>query len=118
MRCHFTAFVLLACLGCTRTPPDEVPPAEVPPALSPDEASVERDDPGPGIGIDYQNGDVTRRDDSGRVLWNVKRLSKLTGAARQPLVLHDAERIYLGQDDGITALDTRSGEVVWQGEGS
>jgi outer membrane protein assembly factor BamB len=82
---------------------------------SPDEAAA-RDDPGPGVEVDYRAGRVKRRDPSGRLLWTVKLGAPLLGH-REPHVLHDEHCIYLTDQDGITALDARTGRAVWHAKG-
>jgi outer membrane protein assembly factor BamB len=110
MRLLVLAFLVVAGVACLAQPPD------VPPPLHPKEVSVAGDDPGPGVEVDYQTGTVTRRDSSRKVLWTANLAGNLIGH-RDPHVVHDAERIYLGHDDGITALDVKAGKIAWHAKG-
>jgi hypothetical protein len=105
--CSLVCF-FVACLSCLGAPPKGVPPP-----LHPKEVRGPRDDPGPGVDIDYRGGRVTRRDGAGQLLWSVQVASNLLGV-RDPHVLHDAERLYLGHAEGLTALDLKTGKVAWQ----
>src|SRR5262245_8109917 len=67
MRAH-----LLLCLSLLTSETPAAPPLPVPPPLHPKEVSGARDDPGPGVQIDYRKGTVSRRDAGGRLLWTVK----------------------------------------------
>jgi len=102
------------CLACRALAAE--PSLNVPPPLHPKEVSTNSDDPGPGIDIDYQTGQVSRRDAGGRLLWT-KQLKGGLGNHREPHVLHDAARIYLTHRDGITALDRKTGKTAWHAKG-
>jgi outer membrane protein assembly factor BamB len=69
-----------------------------------------------GVSIDHQSHEVSRRDLSGRLLWSV-RLDGSLGSVRPPHDQCDAERLYLSHDDGVTALDMKTGKVVWHAKG-
>ncbi len=112
MRQTLPALLLLACLCGVGT---SAPP--VPPRLHPNEVSGPRDDPGPGVVVDYRTGEVTRSDAVGQKLWTVELGGNLLGRHREPHVLHDKERIYFSVNDGISALDVKTGKVVWQFKG-
>jgi outer membrane protein assembly factor BamB len=98
-----------ACSGNAREP--------VPPPLHPKESSAVTDDPGPGVDINYQTNRITRRDPAGRVLWTLELSGNLLGSHREPHALHDANRLYLSHAEGITALDSRTGKLVWHAKG-
>jgi len=97
------------CSGNAREP--------VPPPLHPNECRTVTDDPGPGVEINYQTARITRRDPAGRVLWTTELGGSLLGLHREPHALHDANRLYLTRSDGITALDSRTGKLVWHAKG-
>jgi hypothetical protein len=112
------SFMLLLFLSCA-TGADKTSDA-VPPPLHPNEVSVERDKPGPGVDIHYKGGRptgrITRHDAAGHLLWTAQLDGRL-GAHREPHVLHDADRIYLSHNDGVTALDMKAGKVAWHAKG-
>jgi hypothetical protein len=65
---------------------------------------------------DYDRaGQVTRREGE-RVVWTTK-LTGPVGGVRPPHLLADAERVYVTNDDGVTALDAKSGKVAWRSKG-
>jgi outer membrane protein assembly factor BamB len=115
MRPHFLLFLLSVCLVQVKGG-STAPPVSVPPPLSPKEVGGVSDDPGPGVSVDYRGRRITRRDPSGRLLWTLQ-LKDDIGAHREPHVLHDSERIYLSQGDGVTALDSKTGKIAWHSRG-
>jgi outer membrane protein assembly factor BamB len=69
-----------------------------------------------GVSIDRGTNEVSRRDLSGRLLWSV-RLEGYLGRHREPHDQYDAERLYLSHNDGVTALDMKTGKQVWHTKG-
>jgi hypothetical protein len=89
-------------------------PAEAPRADQPGQgkAAPRR----PEFEIDYDANRVVCRDTSGKVRWSA-RLEGYLGRNRPPHLLHDAERAYVSNAGGVTALDARTGKAVWHSEG-
>src|SRR5262249_60797615 len=56
--------------------------------------------------------DVVRLDEAGRVLWR-SHVNGSLGGVRPPHVVHDDDRVYFTNKDGITALDARDGTLRW-----
>src|SRR5262245_60430692 len=69
-----------------------------------------------GVEIDRDGKQVLRKDDSGKAIWSTP-LEGYLGGVRPPHLLLDAERVYVTQDDAVTALDSRSGKVLWHSAG-
>ena len=66
------------------------------------------EEPASDLAIDYDAGQVVRRDPSGQVLWATP-LEGYLGRVRPPHLLADADRVYVTHGDGVTALDRRTG---------
>jgi hypothetical protein len=65
---------------------------------------------------DYDpEGQITRRDGE-RVVWSTT-LDNTVHAHREPHLVHDAERVYVTHDGGVTALDAKAGKIVWRSKG-
>jgi hypothetical protein len=94
---------------------------DAPPELDPTFFSLLDDDPVQGeepheVYIDYQKSCVIARTPTGEVDWSVQ-LNGPFGYVRDPHILTDGERVYLSHQDGVTALDRRSGDVLWHATG-
>jgi hypothetical protein len=70
----------------------------------------------PGITIDYQTQSVESRDKDGKLLWLVP-LKKSLAMHRDPHFLLDAEHVYVSHAFGVSALDRKTGRVLWFSEG-
>jgi outer membrane protein assembly factor BamB len=57
---------------------------------------------------------VERRDTTGRVVWS-RALEPRYRYALEPV--HDSTHVYVGEDDGVTALDALTGRVAWHRPG-
>jgi hypothetical protein len=68
----------------------------------------------PRYDIDRE-GRVTRSEGE-RAVWTTK-LDGTFGAHRDPHLVYDDRRVYLTHDDGVTALDAKTGKVVWHTKG-
>jgi hypothetical protein len=66
--------------------------------------------------LDHKGQRVIRRAGSGKVVWS-SRLDGYLGLVRPPHLLHDEARVYVTHQDGVTALDAKSGKVVWRSKG-
>jgi outer membrane protein assembly factor BamB len=76
-----------------------------------------RDDaPPPELRVDCWKNLVVRHDEQGVVKWSIT-LEGPLGRARPPHSQHDEARAYLTHDDGVTALDWNTGQVVWHSPG-
>jgi outer membrane protein assembly factor BamB len=82
-------------------------------ALNADGISGQGRDP---FAIDYDANRVLRRDMAGKVV-RATRLDGSLGSSREPDLAWDAERVYVTHGDGVTALDARTGKVVWHTKG-
>jgi outer membrane protein assembly factor BamB len=71
-----------------------------------------RPDP-PSFAID--KGYVVRRDD-GQVRWST-RLGPAPDVLRPPHLVWDAKRVYVRHSDGVTALSTATGIILWHSPG-
>src|SRR5438105_2415201 len=74
------------------------------------------EEPASDLAIDYDAGQVVRRDPSGGVS-GATPLEGDLGRARPPHLLADADRVYVTHGDGVTALDRRTGTVLWPSPG-
>ena len=72
------------------------------------------DQPAPRYSYD-RHGQVTRHEGE-RAVWTTK-LTGNVGGVRPPHLLSDDERVYVTHDDGVTALDAKTGKVVWHSKG-
>jgi outer membrane protein assembly factor BamB len=70
----------------------------------------------PGITLDYLTHSVESRDKDGKLLWSVP-LKKSLAMHRDPHFLSDAERVYVSHAFGVSALDRKTGRVLWFSEG-
>lgn len=59
-----------------------------------------------------EDEDVVRLDEAGRTLWRTQ-VGKSLGGVRPPHVVHDDDRVYVSDGDGITALDSHRGALLW-----
>src|SRR5262245_20260138 len=75
----------------------------------PDEAG-----PAAPFAIDHDARCVVGRD--GMMEWST-RLEGYLGLVRPPHLLFDKERVYVTHGDGVTALDVRTGVVLWHSPG-
>ena len=84
------------------------------------EAQSDNDDyfqrPREDVRIDYDNHRVSRRDPAGLHSWSTPLEGNL-GGVRPPDLLGDADRVYVSHGDGVTALDYRTGAVLWHSPG-
>lgn len=71
---------------------------------------------GDTIAIEHDAHRVVRRDTAGNLIWATP-LDGYLGLVRPPHLLTDAERAYVTHEDGVTALDARTGAVVWHTTG-
>jgi outer membrane protein assembly factor BamB len=69
-----------------------------------------------GYEIDYKTHRVLRRDGSGKVLWSTQ-LGGYAGGVRPPHLLWDADRVYVTDGDGVTALSAKTGKSAWHTKG-
>jgi hypothetical protein len=72
--------------------------------------------PKPRYALDPDANRVIRRDASGKVRWAAK-LDGYLGRVRPPHLVWDAERAYVTHAHGVTALDAKTGKVVWHARG-
>jgi hypothetical protein len=86
------------------TPEDENLPEEV----TPDAAR--------GVRIDHDAKRVVRKDAASNILWATP-LDGYLGGVRPPHVQADDARAYITHADGVTALDVRTGAVLWHSAG-
>ena len=70
----------------------------------------------PEVEIDYRAGKVVRRDAAGKVLWS-KELSGDFSMHREPHLLADAKRVYVSHGGGVSALDRKTGKLLWHAAG-
>ena len=78
----------------------------------------------PRIEVDAKAGEIVCRDSEGRVQWTTRVTGRLplisphhphhTGG---PETVTDGERIFAPVGSGITSLDIRTGEILWQSDG-
>jgi outer membrane protein assembly factor BamB len=69
-----------------------------------------------GVTINRESNEISRRDLSGRLLWSVRLAGDLDWV-RPPQDHCDAERLYISHNDGVTALDMKTGKVLWHTKG-
>jgi outer membrane protein assembly factor BamB len=69
----------------------------------------------PEFVIDNDANSVLRRD-AGKVTWS-RKLDGYLGLVRPPHLVSDADRVYVTNDGGVTALDARTGKVLWHSPG-
>lgn len=86
-----------------RASPAASPPADPPP-------------PCPEFSIDYGGQMVLRRSPSGRLLWATA-LKGVGLDSRGPDLAWGGGGVYAAQGDGVTALDARTGKVLWRSKG-
>ena len=70
----------------------------------------------PDVRVDTKTNVVSRHDASGRLLWSV-RMGGYLHLVRPPHSQWDKERVYISHDDGVTALDMKTGKMVWHSKG-
>ncbi len=68
------------------------------------------------LGADEDAHRVVKRDSANNVLWSTPLDGRLY-RARPPDLLTDAARTYVTHEDGVTALDSASGAVLWHSPG-
>ena len=71
---------------------------------------------GPAFVIDHDSGRVMRCDPKGQIQWST-RLDGYLGLVRPPHLQWDERQVYVSHEDGVTALDARSGTVLWHSKG-
>jgi outer membrane protein assembly factor BamB len=81
------------------------------------EADLEPESPKLSVEIDHNTNKVGRKDEAGQVMWSVT-LNGYLGSVRPPHLLLDADRTYISHGDGVTALNGRTGKMVWHSPGS
>jgi outer membrane protein assembly factor BamB len=59
---------------------------------------------------------IVRHDRHGRVIWATQLEGDL-GGVRPPHLIADAQRLYVANGGGVTALDVGSGKIVWNSSG-
>jgi len=62
------------------------------------------------------HGQISRQDSRGQKRWS-KVLEGDTGGVRPPHLLADTKRVYLAHEDGVSALDSATGAIVWRSPG-
>jgi hypothetical protein len=96
----------------------DLEPAET--ALEPPEIDVEPDpepaESNPDVVIDQDTHQALWPGLNGATVWSVP-LEGYLGGTRPPHFLSDADRVYVTHQDGVTALDRRTGKVLWQSRG-
>lgn len=110
-----TAAVVALYRARDRFAPGPVPSARV----TPEDENISEDDgpdPAHGIDIDEAANRVTRKDVAGTTLWSTPLDGRL-GGVRHPHVQADVGRAYVTHADGVTALDVRTGAVLWHSPG-
>jgi outer membrane protein assembly factor BamB len=70
----------------------------------------------PPFTVDSKAGQVIARGTDGKPRWATSLKGRI-GGVRPPHLLWDTKRVYVNQNDGITALDAKTGEVRWQSDG-
>jgi outer membrane protein assembly factor BamB len=93
-------------------------PTELTQVTPEDENLSEDDESGPplGVRIDHEANRVVRENLAGKALWTTP-LDGYLGRVRPPHVLADDTRAYVTHADGVTALDVRTGAVLWHSPG-
>jgi outer membrane protein assembly factor BamB len=92
---------------------DPVPPPEPlarAPGLQPEPPIL------PRVEVDDDANRVVRRAVAGEVLWSTTLDGKI-GDSDDPVLVCDAERVYLSHQDGVTALDAATGRELWHARG-
>lgn len=79
-------------------------------------AGPEPNRPRPEFDIDHDGNRVVCHDAEGRVRWSTP-LQGYLGRVRPPHLLHDAERVYVTHQDGVTALHRQTGKPLWHSVG-
>src|SRR5262249_15815143 len=59
---------------------------------------------------------VVCRDVANQVLWSVAFEGRLDGV-RPPHLIFDTQAVYVSQGDGVTALDGKTGKILWHSAG-
>jgi outer membrane protein assembly factor BamB len=67
----------------------------------------------PAFALDRNGKEVDRL---GETPWRTA-LQEYVGGVRPPHLVWDSERVYVTNNDGVTALDARTGKVLWQAKG-
>jgi outer membrane protein assembly factor BamB len=70
----------------------------------------------PEFALDYDAHQVISRDAAGEVRW-ATRLDGDLGSGPGPHLLWDRERIYVTHGGGVTALDAKTGKILWHAKG-
>jgi outer membrane protein assembly factor BamB len=65
--------------------------------------------------IDHEVNRVVCRD-AGRIRWSTP-LKGYLGLVRPPHLLADTERVYVTHESGVTALDAKTGKILWRSKG-
>jgi outer membrane protein assembly factor BamB len=81
------------------------------------EADPEPESPKLPVEIDKTANRVLRKDEAGQRIWSVT-LDGYLGGVRPPHLLLDGDRVYISRGDGVTALNGRTGQIVWHSAGS
>jgi len=71
---------------------------------------------GDTIDLNHDANQVLRRDAAGNLIWATP-LDGYLGLVRPPHLLTDGVRAYVSHADGVTALDARTGAVLWHSPG-
>jgi hypothetical protein len=92
----------------------DIDPVALPvPAPDPNEVDLDPQGPPPEVRIDYDAHAVVR---TGPARWSTH-LDGYLGQGRNLDLLHDSDRVYVKHGGGVTALDGRSGKVLWHSAG-
>jgi hypothetical protein len=67
--------------------------------------------------VNSKTGLITRRDESDKVIWSTALEGDLSEVS-PPQILSDAHRVYVRCGDGVSALDWKTGKVLWSSEGA
>jgi outer membrane protein assembly factor BamB len=69
----------------------------------------------PKIAMEKDNK-IVKRDGSGKITWSTT-LDGPLGRHRDPHLLLDPDRVYVSHGDGVTALEEKTGRVLWHTKG-
>jgi outer membrane protein assembly factor BamB len=101
------AVILGACGKVAETEPRVPQAAFVPATQRVSAASFE---------VDRDSRRVIARDGKGGILW-IGELEGAVGGVRDPHLAHDSTRVYVSNAHGVTALDARTGNLLWHSKG-
>ncbi len=86
--------------------------------LAPSIVSAAGPPPGPPeVYIDYPAARVVRRGTAGREAWSAKLGGRVGYTHRDPDLVWDDGRVYVAHADGVVALDSMTGAVLWRSKG-